>query len=204
MRYLHTIWTFCINFSWIFSFSMNNYYSYLFLKLLRNSCLEIFDEDGNGEVDFKEFIQGVSQFSVKGDKDTKLRYFTNSSYSSLCIITVSGIYSLRLCLVVFLTVCVFFLLVLHCLKLSFPCPDLLQAVLLLDLFFFQAVLLHILLFKELVFSLSFSSSSYFLLFLLFFKLSSPSPVLLQAVFLLILFFFKLSSRSSVLLQAVFS
>ena len=36
--------------------------------------LEIFDEDGNGEVDFKEFIQGVSQFSVKGDKDTKLRY----------------------------------------------------------------------------------------------------------------------------------
>jgi hypothetical protein len=58
--------------------------------------------------------------------------------------------------------------------------------------------------KELVFSLSFSSSSYFLLFLLFFKLSSPSPVLLQAVFLLIIFFFKLSSRSSVLLQAVFS
>ncbi len=62
---------------------MNNYSSYLFLKLLRNSCLEIFDEDGNGEVDFKEFIQGVSQFSVKGDKDTKLRYFTNSFYSSL-------------------------------------------------------------------------------------------------------------------------
>ena len=26
---------------------------------------EIFDDDGNGEVDFKEFIQGVSQFSVK-------------------------------------------------------------------------------------------------------------------------------------------
>ena len=38
------------------------------------TLLEIFDEDGNGEVDFKEFIQGVSQFSVKGDKDTKLRY----------------------------------------------------------------------------------------------------------------------------------
>ncbi|XP_023327742.1 calcineurin subunit B type 1 [Eurytemora carolleeae] len=35
--------------------------------------IEIFDDDGNGEVDFKEFIQGVSQFSVKGDKDTKLR-----------------------------------------------------------------------------------------------------------------------------------
>ena len=52
---------------------------------------EIFDDDGNGEVDFKEFIQvkclsegktsffitillqGISQFSVKGDKETKLR-----------------------------------------------------------------------------------------------------------------------------------
>ena len=36
--------------------------------------IEIFDDDGNGEVDFKEFIQGISQFSVKGDKETKLRW----------------------------------------------------------------------------------------------------------------------------------
>merc|ERR1711941_209334 len=36
--------------------------------------IDIFDEDGNGEVDFKEFIQGVSQFSVKGDKNSKLRF----------------------------------------------------------------------------------------------------------------------------------
>ena len=36
--------------------------------------IEIFDADGNGEVDFKEFIQGVSQFSVKGDKQSKLRF----------------------------------------------------------------------------------------------------------------------------------
>uniref|UniRef100_A0A915HE40 EF-hand domain-containing protein n=1 Tax=Romanomermis culicivorax TaxID=13658 RepID=A0A915HE40_ROMCU len=36
--------------------------------------IEIFDTDGNGEVDFKEFIQGISQFSVKGDKETKLRF----------------------------------------------------------------------------------------------------------------------------------
>lgn len=36
--------------------------------------IDIFDEDQNGEVDFKEFIQGVSQFSVKGDKETKLRF----------------------------------------------------------------------------------------------------------------------------------
>jgi len=36
--------------------------------------IDIFDEDGNGEVDFKEFIQGISQFSVKGDKNVKLRF----------------------------------------------------------------------------------------------------------------------------------
>ena len=36
--------------------------------------IDIFDEDGNGEVDFKEFIQGVSQFSVKGDKSSKLKF----------------------------------------------------------------------------------------------------------------------------------
>ncbi|KAI4787696.1 hypothetical protein KUCAC02_036303 [Chaenocephalus aceratus] len=35
--------------------------------------IDIFDTDGNGEVDFKEFIEGVSQFSVKGDKEQKLR-----------------------------------------------------------------------------------------------------------------------------------
>uniref|UniRef100_A0A1I8IND7 Calcineurin subunit B type 1 n=1 Tax=Macrostomum lignano TaxID=282301 RepID=A0A1I8IND7_9PLAT len=36
--------------------------------------IDIFDVDQNGEVDFKEFIQGVAQFSVKGDKDAKLRF----------------------------------------------------------------------------------------------------------------------------------
>jgi serine/threonine-protein phosphatase 2B regulatory subunit len=36
--------------------------------------IDIFDADGNGEVDFKEFIHGVSQFSVKGDKLSKLRF----------------------------------------------------------------------------------------------------------------------------------
>ncbi|KAG9509022.1 Calcineurin subunit B type 2 [Fragariocoptes setiger] len=35
--------------------------------------IDIFDTDQNGEVDFKEFIQGVSQFSVKGDKESKLK-----------------------------------------------------------------------------------------------------------------------------------
>ena len=36
--------------------------------------IDIFDEDQNGEVDFKEFIQGLSQFSVKGDKISKLGF----------------------------------------------------------------------------------------------------------------------------------
>ncbi|ESO06259.1 hypothetical protein HELRODRAFT_65068 [Helobdella robusta] len=36
--------------------------------------IEIFDTDGNGEVDFKEFIEGVSLFSVKGDKLSKLKF----------------------------------------------------------------------------------------------------------------------------------
>uniref|UniRef100_A0A8C9BQC0 EF-hand domain-containing protein n=1 Tax=Phocoena sinus TaxID=42100 RepID=A0A8C9BQC0_PHOSS len=34
----------------------------------------VFDTDGNREVDFGEFILGTSQFSVKGDKEQKLRF----------------------------------------------------------------------------------------------------------------------------------
>ena len=36
--------------------------------------IEIFDEDQNGEIDFKEFLLGIAQFSVKGDKTAKLRF----------------------------------------------------------------------------------------------------------------------------------
>ena len=35
--------------------------------------IDLFDSDGNGEVDFKEFIEGISQFSVRGDKEAKLK-----------------------------------------------------------------------------------------------------------------------------------
>lgn len=35
--------------------------------------IEIMDEDGNGQIDFREFIQGLSQFSLKSDKESKLR-----------------------------------------------------------------------------------------------------------------------------------
>ncbi|XP_004471332.1 calcineurin subunit B type 2 [Dasypus novemcinctus] len=36
--------------------------------------VDVFDTDGNGEVDFREFILGASQFSVKGDEEQKLRF----------------------------------------------------------------------------------------------------------------------------------
>ncbi|KAM4594623.1 calcineurin subunit B type 1b [Fundulus diaphanus] len=36
--------------------------------------IDIFDSDGNGEVDFIEFIKGVSQFSVRGDRLQKLHF----------------------------------------------------------------------------------------------------------------------------------
>ncbi|XP_033830587.1 calcineurin subunit B type 1b [Periophthalmus magnuspinnatus] len=36
--------------------------------------IDIFDKDGNGEVDFNEFIEGVLQFSVRGTKEQRLRF----------------------------------------------------------------------------------------------------------------------------------
>ncbi|KAM6183457.1 calcineurin subunit B type 2 [Erethizon dorsatum] len=36
--------------------------------------LDIFDTDGSGEVDFKELIMGISQFSVRGNEEQKLRF----------------------------------------------------------------------------------------------------------------------------------
>ena len=36
--------------------------------------IAIFDEDGGGDVDFQEFVQGLSAFSSKGNKEQKLRY----------------------------------------------------------------------------------------------------------------------------------
>lgn len=72
--------------------------------------IDIFDTDGNGEVDFKgqrspsssvpqesrlnwcfsclpEFIEGVSQFSVKGDKEQKLR----CEFGTSCIYSLGAI-----------------------------------------------------------------------------------------------------------------
>lgn len=36
--------------------------------------IAIFDEDGGGDVDFQEFVQGLSAFSSKGDKTQKLKF----------------------------------------------------------------------------------------------------------------------------------
>lgn len=36
--------------------------------------IAIFDEDGGGDVDFQEFVSGLSAFSSKGNKDEKLRF----------------------------------------------------------------------------------------------------------------------------------
>lgn len=36
--------------------------------------ISIFDEDGGGSVDFREFISGLSAFSSKGNKDEKLHF----------------------------------------------------------------------------------------------------------------------------------
>jgi serine/threonine-protein phosphatase 2B regulatory subunit len=36
--------------------------------------IAIFDEDGGGDVDFQEFVQGLSAFSSKGGKEQKLKF----------------------------------------------------------------------------------------------------------------------------------
>lgn len=36
--------------------------------------IAIFDEDGGGDVDFREFVSGLSAFSSKGNKEEKLRF----------------------------------------------------------------------------------------------------------------------------------
>ena len=36
--------------------------------------IAIFDEDAGGDVDFQEFVAGLSAFSSKGNKEEKLRF----------------------------------------------------------------------------------------------------------------------------------
>ncbi|KAH8743930.1 calcineurin regulatory subunit B [Hyaloscypha finlandica] len=41
---------------------------------LATRMIAIFDEDGSGNVDFQEFINSLSAFSTKGNKEEKMRY----------------------------------------------------------------------------------------------------------------------------------
>jgi len=41
---------------------------------LATRMIAIFDEDGGGDVDFQEFVSGLSAFSSKGKKEEKLRF----------------------------------------------------------------------------------------------------------------------------------
>ncbi|XP_006758465.1 PREDICTED: calcineurin subunit B type 2 [Myotis davidii] len=41
---------------------------------LAQRVFEVFDADGDGKVDFEEFIVGTSLFSVRGDEEQKLRF----------------------------------------------------------------------------------------------------------------------------------
>ena len=51
--------------------------------------IEIMDEDGNGQIDFREFIQGLSQFSLKSDKQSRLKCeeAQRCTYSQLPVIS---------------------------------------------------------------------------------------------------------------------
>lgn len=42
--------------------------------LTATRMIAIFDEDGGGDVDFQEFVSGLSAFSSKGNKEQKLRF----------------------------------------------------------------------------------------------------------------------------------
>merc|ERR1711862_896694 len=41
---------------------------------LAHRIVDVLDQDESGDIDFKEFVQGMSQFSSQGDKETKLRF----------------------------------------------------------------------------------------------------------------------------------
>lgn len=55
-------------FEWLYNIN------YIARNCIRRVRFAFFLQDNNGEVDFKEFINGVSQFSVRGDKEQKLRF----------------------------------------------------------------------------------------------------------------------------------
>jgi serine/threonine-protein phosphatase 2B regulatory subunit len=57
---------------WLQGLSASTRFQYMLTILLR--LIAIFDEDGGGDVDFQEFVSGLSAFSSKGNKEQKLRF----------------------------------------------------------------------------------------------------------------------------------
>lgn len=56
---------------------------------LASRMIAIFDEDGGGDVDFHEFIKGLSAFSARGNKREKLEckvYFWALYYRNLSFV----------------------------------------------------------------------------------------------------------------------
>lgn len=70
--------------------------------------IEVFDADGNGEVDFKEFIEGISQFSVKGDKEAKLKFAFKVCLKLVFNILITRLLILKILRFTILTVMVIF------------------------------------------------------------------------------------------------
>ena len=63
---------------------------------LAQRLLAVFDIDGSGDVDFKEFIIGISAFSAKGNKNDKLKcMLMNIIIFSLLFLQISCFSSLR-------------------------------------------------------------------------------------------------------------
>lgn len=58
--------------SW--SFTPPRLPSVTYESALPRRMIAIFDEDGGGDVDFQEFVSGLSAFSSKGNKEEKLRF----------------------------------------------------------------------------------------------------------------------------------
>lgn len=52
---------------------------------LASRVIELFDQNGDGSIDFQEFILGLSSFSAKGNKEEKLQCKVHPHHSSLSI-----------------------------------------------------------------------------------------------------------------------
>ena len=42
---------------------------------MNSSLADVLDEDGSGEIDFKEFVEGITTLGVLGDREAKLKFW---------------------------------------------------------------------------------------------------------------------------------